>query len=277
MLDGEAVGLLASLGVTLELARDRVIETVGRGEQDSPDALPFTPRSKKLLTVALEQALTFGDDYIATEHILLAVISEHEAVATRVLRDLGVDLQHARRTVIHTRAAAQGRPPVEEVPPAGPEAGERAAGGQDGARATSHVISTGYGSAQDLAQAFGAPILEPTWWPADTEEISYDLVRSGAGGGRYQIGSVRGEGVPICVVGHLEAALAGRSPRDWLHGEWSEPSELKNVRGLIGQVGIPRQLQAVIYDQKLQIQLIGYESHDEIINAVSSLRQTSPR
>ena len=275
--DGEAIGLLASLGITLELARDRIVQTVGRGEQGSPDAIPFTPRSKKLLTVALEQALTLGDEYIATEHILLAVISEHEAVAAGVLRDLGVDLDHARRAVIQTRAAEQGRPPVEEVPPAGPEAGGSAAVGEDGPRATSQVHSRTYGSARELARAFSAPVLEPAWWPADTEEISYDLVRSGAGGGHYQIGSIRSEGVPICVVGHLEAALAGRSPRDWLHGEWSEPPELKQVRGLIGQVGTPRQLQAVIYDHQLQIQLIGYASHEEIINAVSSLRQAGLR
>jgi hypothetical protein len=276
--DGEAIRQLASLGITLELVRDRIVRTVGRGEQDSPDAIPFTPRSKKLLTVALEQALSLGDDYIATEHILLAVVSENEAVAAGVLRNLGVDLDHARRTVIQTRAAAQGRPPIEEVPPAGPEAGGSAATDEDGPRATSsQVHSETYGSARELARAFSAPVLEPTWWPADTQEISYDLARSGAGGRHYQIGSIRSEGVPICVVGHLEAALAGRSPRDWLHGEWSEPPELKKVRGLIGQVGIPRQLQAVIYDHQLQIQLIGYDSHEEIINAVSSLRQASLR
>jgi hypothetical protein len=81
--------------------------------------------------------------------------------------------------------------------------------------------------------------------------------------------------VPICVVGHVEAVLAGRSPKDWLHGEWSEPPELAHVRGLIGRVGIPRRFQAVIYDQELQIQLIGYETVDEILNTVSSLRRAS--
>ena len=81
--------------------------------------------------------------------------------------------------------------------------------------------------------------------------------------------------MPVCVIGHFEAALAGRSPRDWLHGEWSEPPELAHVRGLIGRVGIPRRLQAVIYDQKLQIQLIGYDTEHEIMSTVSSLRRST--
>jgi hypothetical protein len=147
--------------------------------------------------------------------------------------------------------------------------------GDDGPRVTiSEADSETFSSAPELAQAFGSPVFEPTWWPADTEEISYCLVRS-LGGVHYQIGATCGEGVPICVIGHFEAALAGRSPRDWLHGEWSEPPELAHVRGLIGRVGIPRRLQAVIYDQELQIQLIGYDTEHEIMTTVNSLRRTN--
>ena len=94
--DGGAARTLVSLGVTLELARDRIVRTVGRGEQDSPGAIPFTPRAKKLLVLALEEALNRSDDYIGTQHILLAVVSEDEAVAAGILRDLGVDLERAR-------------------------------------------------------------------------------------------------------------------------------------------------------------------------------------
>ena len=62
--------------------------------------------------------------------------------------------------------------------------------------------------------------------------------------------------------------------RDWLNGEWSEPRELAHVRGLIGRVGIiPPRLQVVIYDQQLTIQLISYQTEDQITRAVSSLRQ----
>jgi hypothetical protein len=81
--------------------------------------------------------------------------------------------------------------------------------------------------------------------------------------------------VRICVIGDFEAAFAGRLPRDWLHGEWSEPPALAHVRGLIGRVGIPRWLQAVIYDEKLQLQLIGFDTEDEIMSTASSLRRAS--
>lgn len=270
--DGVAARALASLGVTLELARERVVRTVGSGEQDSPDAIPFTPRSKKLLVLALEEALNRGDAYIGTEHILLAVLGEREAVAAGILRDLGIDLEHAHRTVIEAPSAAEARSPTEEGQ--GPGCPPSAIG-EGGPRVTiSEADMETFNSARALAEAFGAPILEPTWWPADTEEISYRLVRS-PGSVHYQIGSIRSGGVPICVIGHFEAALAGRSPRDWLHGEWSEPAELAHVRGLIGRVGIPRRLQAVIYDQGLQIQLIGYDSEDEIMATVNSLRRAS--
>jgi hypothetical protein len=145
-----------------------------------------------------------------------------------------------------------------------------------GARVTiRQTPSTTYGSASALAHAFGSTILEPSWWPADTGEISYSL-DGFADRTHYSIGSIRPEGVPICIVGFYEAAWAGRSPRDWLHGEWSEPSELKHLRGLVGRVGIPPRLQVVIYDHQLAIQLIGYDTDDEIMRTVSSLRPIAP-
>ena len=164
---------------------------------------------------------------------------------------------------------------MQEVRTAGRLANASATTGDGGPRATSVQLDPEtFGSARELADAFGSMVFEPTWWPADTGEISYRLYRS-RGGVHYEIGSTRSEGVPICVVGHFEAVLAGRSPKDWLHGEWSEPPELAHVRGLIGRVGIPRRFQAVIYDQELQIQLIGYETVDEILNTVSSMRRAS--
>jgi hypothetical protein len=108
--DSVAARALASLGITLELARERVVRTVGSGEQESPDAIRFTPRAKKLLALALEEALKLSDDYIGTEHILLAVVSEDEAVAAGILRDLGVDLEHVRHAVSETSLPAGARP-----------------------------------------------------------------------------------------------------------------------------------------------------------------------
>lgn len=177
-----------------------------------------------------EEALSRSDDHIGTAHIVLAVIGEDEAVAAGILRGLGVDLEHARHSVAETHLAAGDRPPIEDVRAAGHLAD--ATTGDGGPRVTSvRVDPETFGSAPELAVAFGSVVFEPTWWPADTGEISYRLFRSrdGRGGGHYEIGATRSAGVPICVVGHSEAELAGRSPKDWLHGEWSEPPELAKV------------------------------------------------
>src|SRR5579875_2381564 len=121
------------------------------------------------------------------------------------------------------------------------------------------VASETYSSGPALARAFGGPIIEPAWWPPDTEEISYSLAGA-ADHAHYDIGSIRAGGVPICVIGFWESAWKGRSPRDWLDGEWSEPSELAHLRGLVGKVGAPPSLQVVLYDHDLAIQLVGCRS-----------------
>lgn len=147
--------------------------------------------------------------------------------------------------------------------------------GEPSARVTvEEAASDTYASASALAQAFGSTILEPSWWPADIEEISYCIARFFPRA-HVEILSTRRDGVPVGVIGQLETP-GGRSPRDWLDGEWSEPRELAHVRGLIGRIGIPTKLQAVIYDQDLEIHLIGYDTEDEIMSAVTGLRRVSP-
>lgn len=270
--DSVAGRALASMGLSLVLVRERVVQKVGSGERDSPEAIPFTPRAKRILALAGEDALTQGDDDIGTDHILLAVLREHEAVAAGILRDLEVDPEHLRRIVRATLPGPSSWPSTE-AQIASPRA-EKAATGTGGPRVTIREMqSETFPNARELAQAFGSAVCEPTWWPADTEHISYRLVR-GSGPAHYEIGGTRHGAIPICVVGHAEADLNGRSPRDWLSGEWSAPPELADLRGAIGAVGTPRRLQAVIYSCGLQIQLIGYDTEQEIIRAVDSLRQT---
>jgi hypothetical protein len=271
--EGLAATALASLGVTLEPARVRIAERIGVGDRDSPVAMPFTPRAKRVLTAALDQALSLGDDHIGTRHLLLAVLGEEEAVAASVLRDFGVDLGGARRTVreLPGREAQFSGRLVKPVP----DEGVDGADAETGPRVTVHHADSGaFASASQLARAFGSSVLEPTWWPADAAEVSYVLVTS-PGSVHYQIGSTRSGGIPISVIGHHEADLGGRTPRDWLYGEWSEPPELAHVRGLIGNVGIPRRLQAAIYDRQLQVQFIGYGTEAEILTAADSLRSVA--
>jgi hypothetical protein len=134
------------------------------------------------------------------------------------------------------------------------------------------VPSSGYDSPSALARAFGKPMLVPSWWPPDVPEISYSLTTTAAGAS-YRIGSHRDDGSPILVVGLSEDTWAGRSPEDCLNGGWTHPPDLAQVRGLIGRVGSPLSLQAVIYDAGLAVQLIGYRTEDEVRNSVGSLQR----
>jgi hypothetical protein len=143
-------------------------------------------------------------------------------------------------------------------------------------RVTSDVAaSETYASGLALARAFGSTVLEPSWWPEDVEEIRCCLARFSAGHAHYEILSTRGDGTPVGVIGHVRGS-GDRSPREWLDGEWSEPRELKEMRGLIDRVGIPARLQGSVYDQELEMHLIGYNTEDEIVSTVSSLRRVSP-
>ena len=86
-----AVQALASLGVSLEAAREQVEEIVGRGSHQVSGHIPFTPRAKKVLELSLREAIQLGHNYIGTEHILLGLIREGEGVAAQVLTRLGAD------------------------------------------------------------------------------------------------------------------------------------------------------------------------------------------
>jgi hypothetical protein len=134
---------------------------------------------------------------------------------------------------------------------------------------STEAVTETYSSVSTLARAFGAPVLEPAWWPADVGQISYVLARF-PDRALHRIDSTRHDEVPICVIGHREVPGAGRAA-----GERYEPRELAPVRGLIGRVGIPPRLQALVHHEKLAIHLIGYETEEEIISAARSLRQVS--
>lgn len=103
--EGVAAEALRALGVHLDAARAAVREIIGEGETAPPAQLPFTPRSKKTLELALREALKLGHNYIGTEHLLLALSSQEEGVAAQVLRRLGVDDEHLRAEVERTLAA----------------------------------------------------------------------------------------------------------------------------------------------------------------------------
>jgi hypothetical protein len=98
--DGAAAPVLASLGVTLEDTRERVVAIVGRGSGESPSGhIPFTPRAKKALELSLRESLALGHDYIGTEHLLLGLAREGEGVAAQVLTAQGADAETLRAAI----------------------------------------------------------------------------------------------------------------------------------------------------------------------------------
>ena len=99
--DGVAARVLASLGVELDAVRDEVVKIVGSGDEEPTGQIPFTPRAKKVLELALREALTIGHNYVGTEHLLLGIAREGEGVASRILDDLGADAERIRDEVIN--------------------------------------------------------------------------------------------------------------------------------------------------------------------------------
>jgi dihydroneopterin aldolase len=100
--DGTAARALNYLGVGLDAAREQVESIVGYGEEGTGGQAPFTPRSKKVLELALREALQLGHNYIGTEHILLGLVEEREGVAVRVLTGLDVSPDDVRREVLRS-------------------------------------------------------------------------------------------------------------------------------------------------------------------------------
>jgi len=98
--DGVAAIALASLDISLETVRERVEQTIGPSRSPLLQHIPFTPRAKEVLELALREALELGHDHIGTEHILLGLVREGEGVASQVLVALGADLDRVREAVI---------------------------------------------------------------------------------------------------------------------------------------------------------------------------------
>ena len=101
-------------GITLEEARNEILDLVGRGEDDAPaKTLNYTIRSKTVLEMSAREARDLGSDFIDTEHILLALMRERAGVAAHALVKMGVDLNKAREELLR----ALGRPRKPESAP----------------------------------------------------------------------------------------------------------------------------------------------------------------
>jgi len=95
--EGIAANVLTNLGLDLEVIRQTVESMVAApGSTLTLGEIPFTPKAKRVLELAIEEARQLGHNYVGTEHLLLGLIREGEGVAARVLQELGVDRKKVR-------------------------------------------------------------------------------------------------------------------------------------------------------------------------------------
>lgn len=97
--DGVAAKALDSLGVSLDVVRQKVEETVGPPKPVGAGVPSLTPRAKRALNLARQEARDLGQKYVDTEHLLLGVVREGEGIAAQVLQSLGADLITVRGKV----------------------------------------------------------------------------------------------------------------------------------------------------------------------------------
>ena len=96
---GLACQALKKQGVTLRKARKEVEGYIGRGTGFITTDMPFTPRAKRVLEMAVYEAKDIGQHFVSTEHLLLALIGETDGVSARTLDKLGVDLKKLRKQI----------------------------------------------------------------------------------------------------------------------------------------------------------------------------------
>jgi len=128
--EGLAARVLESLDITVERVRAQVVRIVGSGEEVTSGQIPFTPRAKKVLELALREALSLGHNYIGTEHILLGLVRENEGVAARILLDFDADSEKIRNEVIRMLSGPGGRRQSQSGGGAGAGAGAGAGEGK---------------------------------------------------------------------------------------------------------------------------------------------------
>jgi ATP-dependent Clp protease ATP-binding subunit ClpA len=99
--EGVAARVLDSLGVELSKVRVAVESIIGRGDATaSPSEITLTPRVRKIIELAIDEARKLGHSHVGTEHLLLGMVREGESVASGVLQSLGIKLETVRQQVI---------------------------------------------------------------------------------------------------------------------------------------------------------------------------------
>jgi len=102
--EGVAAKVLANLGVELNRVRSAVEFIIGRGDRPVTGEIGLSPRAKKVIELAVDEARRLNHHYIGTEHLLLGLVREGEGIAAGVLESLGVSLEKVRTEVLRVLA-----------------------------------------------------------------------------------------------------------------------------------------------------------------------------
>ncbi len=98
--EGVAATVLSGLNVNLKTLRREVDKMVGSGENVLMEGdVPFTPRAKRILELAVQEADNMGQEYIGTEHMLLGLLRESDGIAARVLESIGIDNESVKKQI----------------------------------------------------------------------------------------------------------------------------------------------------------------------------------
>ena len=116
--EGVAAKVLANMGVELNKVRSAVEFIIGRGDRMVMGEIGLTPRAKKVIELAVDEARRLNHHYIGTEHLLLGLVREGEGIAAGVLESLGVSLDKVRAQVIHVLSQSSSYQQHEQRQPA---------------------------------------------------------------------------------------------------------------------------------------------------------------
>jgi hypothetical protein len=116
--DGVAGRALHVLGVSPEAAREQVLDIIGESRYELAGHIPLTPRSKRVLELAVQEAVQLGHLYVGTEHILLGLVREGDGVGWHVLHQLGLTAPRVRDQVLQL-VSQDRQPPGHVITPPG--------------------------------------------------------------------------------------------------------------------------------------------------------------
>jgi len=113
--EGVAARVLENMNVELAKVRTAVEFIIGRGDRPVVGEVGLTPRAKRVIELAIDEARRLGHNYIGTEHLLLGLVREGEGIAAGVLESLGVNLDKVRHEVIRVLSQSSSAGPAPEV------------------------------------------------------------------------------------------------------------------------------------------------------------------